>query len=540
MLDIISILFVLFGLGFLLASIKPTYSICKDIEHKGWCALFVLILAFILGYVFFLIVLILNPVSIVELGLSAILAGGGAFVVIIIQLSLHSITTIKNDAAMRYFESRHDALTKLPNRLCFTEQLAKAITVSKPFAVVMVDLNRFKEVNDTLGHAVGDKLLVQIGQRLQNSLEEPNILSRFGGDEFALILHDVDEETCLHETKKLMDSLEDSFVIEENLLVIDMSIGIALFPNDGINGDVLLKNADIAMYLAKQNKQHFVLYDSTKDTLSPKRLNIISKIQNALNHDEFELYFQPIVDPKNLTLRGFESLIRWPQPDGSMISPGEFIPLIEQSRFIGKVTRWVIRHSIQRIHAWNQGKLRLNISVNLSATDILDKELVPYIKKCLETHPVSPDLLCFEITESAIMLDVDRAKHVIDDLFSMGITIALDDFGTGYSSLSLLRELPAQIIKIDQSFVMQITTNTGDYAIVKSMVELCHRLGKKVVAEGVESLEVLEKLNAVGCDFVQGYYCSKPLSYDDASSWLSLYKERGNKVTELGYKPHFI
>ncbi|MEP2651622.1 MAG: GGDEF domain-containing protein [Paraglaciecola sp.] len=210
-----------------------------------------------------LIVLILNPVSIVELGLSAILAGGGAFVVIIIQLSLHFITTIKNDAAMRYFESRHNALTKLPNR--------------------------FKEVNDTLGYAVGDKLLVQIGQRLQNSLEEPNILSRFGGDEFALILHDVDEETCLHETKKLMDSLEDSFAIEDNLLVIDMSIGIALFPNDGINGDVLLKNADIAMYLAKQNKQHFVLYDSTKDTLSPKRLNIISKIQNALNHDELPI-----------------------------------------------------------------------------------------------------------------------------------------------------------------------------------------------------------------------------------------------------------
>lgn len=536
MIEATSLFLVLCGLVFLSLAVKPTYLICQSIEHRTWYILFVLIWTFILGYSFFVFVLLLNPVTFLELGLSAILAGGGAFVIIIIRLSLNSMTQIQKSADARYVEARCDPLTKLYNRLYFSEYLNLAISKKEPFAIVMADLDRFKEINDTLGHAVGDKLLIQIGDRLQNCLLSCNLIFRLGGDEFALVFNNVDESTCLIEAQKLTDEMEEAFAIDDHLLVIDMSIGIALFPKDGMDSETLLKNADIAMYAAKQNNQNYVLYDPSIDTLTPQKLSIISKVNDALVEDEFELHYQPILSPIDSKLKGFEALIRWPQADGTSVSPSEFIPLIEQSRFIGKITRWVILQAIQQIYAWKHDYFAFCMSVNLSSSDILDKELISYIHECLQSYPVPPNLLCFEITESAIMLNMERARYVIDSLRAMGVTIALDDFGTGYSSLSLLRELPAQIIKIDRSFVMQINTSLEDFSIVKSMLDLCHRLGKEVVAEGVETQIVFEKLQGIGCDYIQGYYCSRPINYDDACVWLDSYINNNHTVLVMGYQ----
>ncbi|MEP1551427.1 MAG: EAL domain-containing protein [Paraglaciecola sp.] len=538
MIEAASVLFVLCGLVFLALAVKPSYRICQSIEYRSWYLLFILILTFILGYSFFLLVLLSNPVTFLELGLSAILAGGGAFVIIVIRLSLSSMTQIQKNADARYVEARSDPLTKLYNRLYFSEYLNQAISKGAPFAIIMADLDRFKEINDTLGHAVGDKLLIQIGDRIQNSLLKSDVIARLGGDEFALIINNVDESSCLSEAQKLTDVMEDAFAIDDHLLVIDMSIGIAMFPENGFDSEALLKNADIAMYVAKQNNQNYVLYDPSIDTLSPKKISVISKINDALLEQEFELYYQPILSPADNRLKGFEALIRWPQANGTIISPAEFIPLIEQSRFIGKITRWVILQAIQKAYGWNRDYLPVCMSVNLSSSDVLDKELVPYIRDCLERYPISPSLLCFEITESAIMLNMERAKYVIHNLTSMGVTIALDDFGTGYSSLSLLRELPAQIIKIDRSFVMQITANLEDFSIVKSMLELCHRLGKEVVAEGVETQAIFEELQNIGCDYIQGYYCSKPINYDDTCVWLDSYIKNNQTVITMGYEPN--
>lgn len=534
MIKLASILFVLIGLACLISAIKPAYAVCRASQNRGWCLLLVLIGTFILGYVGFSFVLISTSESLVEMGVAAILGGGGAFVIVIIRLSLQSIEQAQLQTVQKFYEARHDALTGLPNRMHFMESLdqsiSDAVQIEAEFAVLMLDLDRFKEINDTLGHAVGDKLLTELGARLQAISSSYYAVSRLGGDEFALILSDANTEEALVAAKELVMLVDNSFNIDDHTLVIDMSIGISLFPRDGIDQEALLKRADIAMYLAKQNTNHYMIYDEDEDTLSPQRLGLISRVKDAIAQEEFELHYQPVFKATGFELHGFEALIRWPQADGSFIPPNEFIPQIEQSRFIGSISRWVIRRSIQQLNQWSIDDQSFSMSVNLSAADLQDSELVTYIKSCVDEYDICAGRLCFEITESAIMRDIERAKGVINDIIGMGAAIALDDFGTGYSSLSLLREFPAQFIKIDQSFVKEMSSNSEDRAIVGAMIDLGHNLGRSIVAEGVEDEGAARMLGKLGCDLLQGYYLSRPMSYENATKWLSGYLKKNNRV----------
>lgn len=526
----LSIILVCFGLVCLLAALRPAFVVCRTNRNKGWCLLLVLIGLFTLAYSIFFWILLKSNVSLVEMGVSGILAGGGAFVVVVIRLSHHSIMQAQVKAEREFHEARHDILTGLPNRMHFMECLRDVIETSKientKFAVFMIDLDRFKEVNDSLGHGVGDTLLEQLGARLKDVSDDDNLVCRLGGDEFAVIQYQVDEAEVVEECKRLTCSVEDSFIVGDHSLVIDLSIGIALFPKDGVDQESLLKRADIAMYLAKEKKQAFMLYDEAEDTLSPQRVGLISRVKEALEQGDFELYYQPIISMNGGSLYGFEALIRWRQSDGSFISPAEFIPQIEKSRFIGSVSRWVIGRAIKQLHSWANLGLDFCMCVNLSAVDLHDQELVAYIESCANEFNVPLKSLCFEMTESAIMVDTVRAKEVINKLSALGAKISMDDFGTGFSSLSLLRDFPANILKIDQSFVKNMASSLQDHSIVKCMIELSHSLDKQVVAEGIEDQQLLAVLSDLGCDFAQGYYLSRPMEYHKVAAWLEDYCHR--------------
>ena len=468
--------------------------------------------------------------------MAAILCGGGIFVIVVVRLSFKSINRVKALSIRHFHEARHDALTGLPNRTHFMEYLndllCKENLNKKHFAVLLLDLDRFKEINDTLGHAVGDKLLAQLGRRIKKLSTSNIMVSRLGGDEFALILPVVDELEAAAGAEQLADIVEQNFSIENYVLTVDSSIGIALYPRDGVDQGSLMKHADTAMYLAKKNNQRYAVYDKSMDYLPSKLLKMLARFEDALLVEEFELYYQPVFASGDLPVYGFEALLRWRQPDGSLMLAGEFITQIEQTRFIRSLSRWVIKRAVKKLGTLSGFELDLSMNINLSAMDLQDETLVAYIKSCVEEYSVNPESLCFEVTETAIMVDLPRAIEVAKAIRSFGSNIALDDFGTGFSSLSLLREFPANVLKIDSSFVATMSVNAEDHSIVKSMVKLGHNLDRFVVAEGVEDLNALNSLKQFGCDFMQGFLLSKPMSCSDTIFWLDDYLLKSKE--ELG------
>ena len=527
MLKVISITLVLTGLVSIVAALRPAYLTYQAERGRGWSALLMLMVAFVLGYLSVLYVAFSTPGSLLGLGVAAILCGGGIFVIVVIQLSFKSICRAIKESERQFYEARHDALTSLPNRMHFMEYINDLLCVEnskkKNFAVLILDLDRFKEINDTLGHSVGDELLAELGRRIKNLSTPNNIVSRLGGDEFALILPVTDEAEAIASAEELADTVEQPFSIEDYVLAVDSSIGIALHPRDGVDKGSLMKHADVAMYLAKAKKQRYMVYDESKDYLSEKRLKLLARVKEALLAEEFELHYQPVFASADLSVHGFEALIRWRQPDGSFILPGEFIPQIEQTRFIGSLSRWVIKNAVKKLSLLSDFGLDLRMNINLSAVDLQDASLAAYINDCVEEYAISPESLCFEVTETAIMFDLSRAIDVAAAIRSLGAKVALDDFGTGFSSLSLLQEFPAYVIKIDRSFVATMAVNAEDRSIVKSMVKLGHNLDRYVVAEGVEDINSLDALRQFECDFIQGYILSKPMNCSQTTSWLENY-----------------
>lgn len=536
MLKVISIMLVFTGLVSIVAALKPAYSTYQSVRGRGWVILLILIAAFIFGYVSALYMLFFNPSSLLDLSMAAILCGGGIFVIVVVRLSFKSINRVKALSIRHFHEARHDALTGLPNRTHFMEYLndllCKENLNKKHFAVLLLDLDRFKEINDTWGHAVGDELLAQLGRRIKKLSTSNIMVSRLGGDEFALILPVVDELEAAAGAEQLADIVEQNFSIENYVLTVDSSIGIALYPRDGVDQGSLMKRADTAMYLAKKNNQRYAVYDKSMDYLPSKLLKMLARFEDALLVEEFELYYQPVFASGDLPVYGFEALLRWRQPDGSLMLAGEFITQIEQTRFIGSLSRWVIKRAVKKLGTLSGFELDLSMNINLSAMDLQDETLVAYIKSCVEEYSVNPESLCFEVTETAIMVDLPRAIEVAKAIRSFGSNIALDDFGTGFSSLSLLREFPANVLKIDSSFVATMSVNAEDHSIVKSMVKLGHNLDRFVVAEGVEDLNALNSLKQFGCDFMQGFLLSKPMSCSDTIFWLDDYLLKSKE--ELG------
>jgi diguanylate cyclase (GGDEF)-like protein len=417
----------------------------------------------------------------------------------------------------------HDALTGLPNRVLLQDRLQRAITTSEqpqPMAVLVMDLDRFKEINDTLGHDAGDLVLQQIGPRLQGALRETDTLARLGGDEFALLLPETDSATAQAIAQRLLRSLDAPFTVQSTKVEVGSSIGIAVYPDDGIDADTLLRRADMAMYQAKSDRSGWAIYTPERDHYSPDRLALVADLRHAIDRDELVLHYQPQVDVRTGGFVAVEALMRWPHPERGLLAPDTFIPLAEQTQLIRPLTHWAIGAGLRQSVAWQAAGMAIPVAVNLSAHDVQDPGLPTVVAELLAAYGASPERLRLEITESSLLADPERARENLVALRALGVRIAIDDFGTGYSSLNYLQRLPVDELKIDKSFVKCMATDEGARSIVRAVIDLADDLGLGVVAEGVEDRTTWEVLAALGCDMAQGYYFSPPLAADDLAAWI--------------------
>jgi diguanylate cyclase (GGDEF)-like protein len=418
-----------------------------------------------------------------------------------------------------------DDLTGLPNRERFRDYLEEQIALSTGagghFAVMLIDLDRFKEVNDTLGHHYGDELLRELGPRLAACVGPGGVVARLGGDEFAVLPGERTADPIQLEllASALIASVQEPIIVEEMALEIGASLGIARFPLDGDEPHALMRHADVAMYAAKEAHTGSKLYASELDHHSVQRLSVLSDFRRALASDEIVVYYQPIVDLCGARLRGAEALVRWEHRELGLLAPGSFIQTVEQSGLIGPLTRYVLERSMAECTAWRRTGLDLSVSVNLSVRNLLDRDLPRDISRLLGTYHLPPQALQLEITESMIMSDPERALAIVTRLSELGIRLSVDDFGTGYSSLANLRRLPINELKIDRSFVSPMLQDESDLIIVRSTINLAHDLSLRVIAEGVEDEPTLDCLAELGCDRAQGYYLSRPLPPDAFSAW---------------------
>ena len=422
------------------------------------------------------------------------------------------------EAALEH-QALHDALTDLPNRVLLHDRLHLAIATGvrerQPMALMVMDLDRFKDVNDTFGHHCGDRLLRELAMRLTKRLRASDTVARLGGDEFAVVLPRVgDQAAAIRAARKILRALDAPFAVDGESLEIGASIGIALFPEHGEDPDTLMRRADVAMYMAKRSGGGFAFYDFQQDQNSPSRLSMIAELRQAIEKGDLVLHYQPKLDLKTRRVAGAEALVRWPHPQHGLLPPDQFIPLAEQTGLIRPLGLWVLEAAIRQCCQWHAAGLDLNIAVNLSMRNVHDPQLAETLGRLLESYKLPPGSLQVEITESTLMADLDHAMEVLGLLHEMGVQLAIDDFGTGYSSLAYLKRLPASEIKIDKSFVIDITSEESDAVIVRSMIELGHNLGLRVVAEGVESRSAWEMLEVAGCELAQGHYIGPPLPAD--------------------------
>jgi diguanylate cyclase (GGDEF)-like protein len=417
-----------------------------------------------------------------------------------------------------------DALTGLPNRRLLLERIGEALLIAKQrgdsMALLMLDLDRFKEINDTFGHQLGDQLLQQVGRRLSQAIDATVTVARLGGDEFAVFLSHADETNAQQVASALGAALEEPFLVAGYPLHIEVSIGAALYPIHGNDPLTLLRRADVAMYIAKRGHKEYALYDASHDQYTPRRLALLGDLRKAIATNELRLYYQPKAELRTGQVKSVEALIRWQHPTHGFIPPDQFIPLAEQTGLITPLTHWVLETAVQQCKRWLDAGLDLGVAVNLSMWNLRDVGLPDTIANLLTRHSVPPHLLCVEITESAVMTDAEHTLQVLNRLSALGVCISIDDYGTGYASLSYLKRLPADELKIDRAFVQHLATDRADQAIVQSTVNLAHNLGMHVVAEGVEDQATWNLLDALGCNIVQGYYLSRPVPAQNLEHWL--------------------
>ncbi|HWK25076.1 MAG TPA: EAL domain-containing protein [Solirubrobacter sp.] len=449
--------------------------------------------------------------------------------IVLLFLPIFAVHRGGREAIAKEHQALHDALTGLPNRELFRDRIDQAIRVGERnehgAVVMLMDLDHFKEINDTLGHHMGDLLLQEVSRRLQRALRDSDTVARLGGDEFGVLLPHV--ETADDATRvalNLLAHLREPFGLDGMRLEIDASIGIAQYPIHGEHNETLQQRADIAMYSAKQSGRGHAVFEPELDRHSPRRLALAGGMRHAINEGQVQLYYQPKADLRTGRIMGVEALARWDHPEFGIVGPSEFVPIAEQTGLITPLTSFVLDAAIQQVRCWKDTGLELSVAVNLSARSFLDTQLAVEIPRLLAKWDVDAELLELEITESMLMTDPARAEATLMRLSQIGLTLSVDDFGTGYSSLANLKRLPVDVIKIDKSFVMEMAVDSSDEAIVRSTIDLAHNLGLRVVAEGVESEDAWRSLEAFGCDFAQGYYLSRPLPTDAATR---LIRERG-------------
>ncbi len=426
---------------------------------------------------------------------------------------------------MQEHQATHDVLTGLPNRILLHDRLQQAILRGRrekeSAALLIMDLNGFKEINAALGHQNGDVLLYQFGLRVKRMLRASDTIARLGGDEFGVLLPNTDRDGAVVLTQKIQKALDLPFTLEGLSLDVGVSVGIAVYPEHGEDATTLLQRADVAMYVAKHADAGFSVYASDRDPHTPRRLALMGELRHAIESGQLFQLYQPIINLRTGTVTGVESLVRWQHPTLGLIPPDQFIMLSEQTGLIKPLTQWVLDKSLEQCHAWHEAGLELSMAVNLSVRNLQDPRLPEQIAEHLERRNVPARWLELEITEGTIMQDPSRAMAILSRLNEMGVRLSIDDFGTGYSSLGYLKKLPVEAIKVDKSFVIGMASDEDDAVIVRSTIDLGHNLGLKIIAEGVENRETLEKLTALGCDLAQGFYMSRPILPADLERWIA-------------------
>jgi len=416
-----------------------------------------------------------------------------------------------------------DSLTGLPNRARFREAVNEAIAAAAPgssVAIVMLDLNRFKHVNDVLGYRIGDLLLVQVAERLNRQLvRDGDLVARLSGDEFGVLLRAGEPELALSVARRIEQSFHAPLALEEHNVDMGAAVGIACWPAHAEDGDALLNRAEVAMYAAKSRARGPLLYDPSVDVASAQVLTLITELRQAVEHGELRVWLQPKLALESGLVAGAEALVRWQHPQRGLVPPAEFVPFAEQSGFIHTLTLWVFEEAVRQWRVLKDEGVELVLSVNLSTRDLLDQDLAQKFEAVLARRRVPAKAFCLEITESAMMDDPARALVTLDRLSAIGFKLSIDDFGTGYSSLAYLKRLPVDELKIDQSFVRDMQTDADDAVIVRSIIDLAHNLGIAVVAEGVENVQVWNLLRELHCDLAQGFYMGRPMPIDEFMQW---------------------
>lgn len=441
-----------------------------------------------------------------------------------VGFSLQDVTERTMAAEVLRRQALHDGLTGLPNRTLLNDRMRQALqhsqTTAEPVALLLMDLDQFKEVNDALGHDHGDRLLIEMSRRLQRVLRDIDTIARLGGDEFAVLLTiNADERGALAVAARVRESLEEPFQLGGISVQTSASIGVTLYPDHASDAETLAQRADVAMYTAKRAGGGIALYSPEHDQSSVRRLALLGELRGAIEEDQLLLHYQPALDLRTGFVRTVEALVRWQHPEHGLMPPAEFIELAEVSGSIQVLTRWVITTAIRQLVDWQRRGLELAVAVNLSVRNLYEPELVPWLAGVLAQFGVDAKSLEFEITESELMDDPLLAMEVLGRLKSLGVATSIDDFGTGYSSLSYLKHLPIDQLKIDRSFVGNMVHDESDLTIVRSTIDLSHNLGLVVVAEGVEDPETLQLLAELGCDRAQGFALSRPVPPAELEAW---------------------
>lgn len=425
-------------------------------------------------------------------------------------------------------KATHDELTGLPNRYLFNDRLEQAIVMSerdkKQFAILLLDLDRFKEINDTIGHGVGDEVLRIFSSRMLEGLRVSDTVARIGGDEFSFILVGVGQILAEKMARKIIELIEPIFEVENHSLKVGASIGISIYPDDGSNADLMMRRADVAMYNAKHNNLQLASYHEEMDSDHYEKLMLSNDLKNSIINGHFEPLFQPKIDLLTGRPCGCELLLRWQHPHLGLIYPDKFIPLAERENLIGELTIWVISNYLHIFCDLISVDKSFHVSINVSPVDLLDNALLKSISEILEQSRFPASNLCIEVTENAIMKNPIRSAEILDMFQDAGIMVSIDDFGTGYSSLAYLQKFPISELKIDKSFVTDLTEDSANYSIVNATIKMAHDLGITVVAEGVEDKSVLKILESMGCDRAQGYLYAKPLDIEAMIKWIKSYK----------------
>jgi len=443
----------------------------------------------------------------------------------LLLLPLIAVYKTASISRSRERQSLHDALTNLPNRVLLQQRLSASLDEVRRegtgLALFLLDLDRFKEVNDTLGHPAGDALLEVVARRLVGAVRPEDTVARLGGDEFAVLLPDIEHPNdAIEVAGRIKTALAEPFMLEGVLMDVDVSIGIALCPQHGDEAEVLMRRADVAMYVAKGEQTGIEVYDVARDPNSPARLGTVTALREALDQGQLELHYQPKVSLADGTVVGVEALVRWQHPVRGLVPPDEFVPLAERTGLVHRLTAFVLREALDQVTEWWAHGLHVPVAVNVSMRDLQETDLAGLVAAELDAHHLPPTALVLEVTESVLAQDPGRAVATLRELADLGVSSSLDDFGTGYSSLLLLERLPVAEIKIDRSFVRRLDEEGGDPAMVRSIVGFAHGLGLSVVAEGVETSAAWKLLREMGCDVAQGYRVARPMATASATQWL--------------------